>query len=100
MCKSATRGCRGEDLGGWLVNEESTFGVHHYCVDGSERFVVRKVEKRRPDGSVGEWAHVATLAVPLRRNESIMFGFECGSDQRKRGDATAVVRYRATDYLR
>lgn len=91
---SASRRCSGDDLGGWIVYDEPTFGVHHYCVEGSERFVLQEVERRRPDGSVGEWAHVATLDVRLRRHEETMFGFECGSNERKRGDVIAVVRYR------
>lgn len=91
---SASLRCVDEDLGGWMVDEESTHGVHHYCTDRSERFVLREVTKRRPDASVAEWADVATLDVPLQRHETTMFGLECGSEKGKRGDAIAVVRYR------
>jgi hypothetical protein len=86
--------CPAEDLGGWIVDDESTYGVHHYCTSESERFVLRAVAKRRLDGSVAEWTHLATLDIPLRRGERTMFGFECGSRPGRRGDAIAVVRYR------
>jgi hypothetical protein len=87
--------CPRADLGGWIIEHEQVYGVGHYCTEEAEQFVLQIVVKRRPDGGVAEWARLATLRVDLRRDESTMFGFECGSQQGKRGDAIAVVRYQS-----
>ncbi len=86
--------CPVQDLGGWIVDDGSNYGIQHYCTSKSERFVLRAVAERRVDGSVAEWAQLATLDVALRRGEATMFRFQCGSRAGKRGDAVAVVRYR------
>ncbi|HEX8407950.1 MAG TPA: hypothetical protein VF883_03740 [Thermoanaerobaculia bacterium] len=84
----------GTDLGGWMVDAESVdmkFGVHRYQDRRAERFVLQELVRRNEEGQVVEWRELATLNVPVRRDEFVLQGFECGS-QGRRGDVIAVGR--------
>lgn len=84
--------CPTDDLGGWLVDDQGDYGVHHSCSDEANQFVLQTVVERRVDGSVGAWKDLAALEVTTRRRESLMYAFECGSTEAKRGNVIAVVR--------
>lgn len=89
----ASSDCPRTDLGGWVVDDR--YSVHHECAPGSEVFVLQQMLGRDDAGRVTGWSSVKQLVVPLRRDESTMFGFECGSFEGGRGDVIAVVKSKA-----
>jgi hypothetical protein len=83
-----------------MVDEASTVGVHQQCVSAENRFVLRSVVERTPDGRVARWKDLDELTVLLRRGEALMYGFECGSAAGVRGDVIAVVHEGNVEVLR
>jgi hypothetical protein len=96
----ASSSAANKDLGGWMVDEASTMGVHQYCAGRDHRFVLQAVAERKADGGVIRWTKLTDLNVHLHRGERLMFGFECGSALGIRGDVIAVVNTRTDEPLR
>ena len=78
--------------------KDTSYAIEHSCTPGTERFVLRVVASRTPDGMrVAEWTELATLDVALGRGESTMYGTECGTEPTARGNVIAVVGRRRDD---